>query len=414
MKRLFFSLFLVVGAVNCNSAQMAAATRAINSLGVDLLRTSTQPGQNALLSPYSIQMALAMTFAGAEGATREEMAQALHLAEAGPGIHGSFSALNQALSEITASNAKSATSARNRKLITLSVANRIYGQSSFDFRSEYLNLLEENYAASVEKLNFARNPNAATTRINQWVERQTQQRIRNLIPDGGITDLTRLVLVNAIYLRAPWGHEFNESDTRPRPFHLADGLVVDVPTMHQARSYGYEQRAGYTIVALPYSDARLQFVVLLPDEANGLAELEARLNVDLLTDGVELGPREVVLFLPRFKFEPPTLALGSALRKLGVKSAFNDPPGSADFGRMAAIKPGQELSISEVYHKTFISLDERETEVAAATAVGLTPLKSRPEPAERVEVRVDRPFLFGVVHRDSGAWLFLGRVTDPR
>ena len=414
MKRLFLSLFLVVGAVNCNSAQVAPATRAINSLGVDLLRTATQPGQNALLSPYSIQMAFAMTFAGAEGATREEMAQALHLVEAGDGMHAAFSALTRALSEITASGAQSTTSARNKKLITLSVANRIYGQSSFDFRPDYLKLLEENYAATLEKLNFARNPKAATTRINQWVERQTQQRIQNLIPDGGISDLTRLVLVNAIYLRAPWGNEFSESDTMPRPFHLADGLMVDVPTMHQTRSYGYEKRAGYTIVALPYSDARLQFVVLLPDEVNGIAELEARLNADLLTDGVELGPREVVLFLPRFKFEPPTLALGSALRKLGVKSAFNDPPGSADFGRMAAMKPGQELFISEVYHKTFINLNERETEVAAATAVGLTPISSWPLSAERMEVRVDRPFLFGVVHQESGTWLFLGRVTDPR
>ena len=185
--------------------------------------------------------------------------------------------------------------------------------------------------------------------------------------------------------------------------------------MLQQRYYGYDQRDGYAAITLPYFGGSLQFLILLPDKPDGLAALERVMTPDALASCTNLARRDVILHLPRFKIEPPSLPLGAALRGLGMTTAFDQPRGSADFGRMAPRKPEDYLYISEVIHKTWLSLDENGTEAAAATAVMIRAgAMLRPNPPPPVEVRVDRPFLFAIQHVPSGACLFLGRLEDPR
>ena len=186
--------------------------------------------------------------------------------------------------------------------------------------------------------------------------------------------------------------------------------------MKNIKKFGYAKQNGFTAIALPYSGNELQFLVLVPDEVKGLRELESKLTADLLTQCAKLETkRDVDLSLPKFKFEPPTIALSDKLKALGMKSAFDEPKGSANFERMAPRKPNDYLAISEVFHKTFIAVDEKGTEAAAATAVAMMAMaRMQSPPPPPIVVKVDRPFLYAIQHVPSGACLFIGRVTDPR
>jgi serpin B len=244
---------------------------------------------------------------------------------------------------------------------------------------------------------------------------QTRDRIRDLIPARALNEATRLVLANAIYLKAPWSHEFSETATKPAPFHVRGGAAVDLPMMHrQDRQFGYAKRDGFTAVALPYTGNELQLLVLVPDETNGLPALERKLSAEMLKQNASLETREVDLSMPKFKFAPPTFVLGETLQALGMKSAFDRPVGSANFDRMAPRKPEDYLYISQVFHKTFIAVDEKGTEAAAATAVAMMAMSAHVKPTEPIVVKVDRPFIYAIQHGPSGTCLFLGRVTDPR
>src|SRR5207249_3162430 len=180
------------------------------------------------------------------------------------------------------------------------------------------------------------------------------------------------------------------------------------------KNFGYAKHDGFTAVSLAYAGGDLHFVVLLPDDVNGLHPLESKLTSKVLAECARLETRDVDLSLPKFKFEPPTIALAEKFEALGMKTAFDQPRGSANFDRMAPRKPNDYLYISQVFHKTFIAVDEKGTEAAAATAVAMMAGSARIQRPAPVEVRVDRPFLYAIQHVPSGACLFLGRVTDPR
>ena len=416
--RVLLSVCLFVAPAMFAAEPASPAAGAINALGIDLLHKAGKPDGNALLSPYSIQSALAMTYAGAEGGTRTEMAKVLHYPNGDAQLHGSFAALRQALDDIATNSARAARQ-RNQwgatnDLTTLTVANRLFGQTGYQFRDPFLALVKDRYGTPLERLDFVRDPAGATRQINSWVENQTRQRIRNLIPADTLNSLTRLVLVNAFYLKAPWAQEFVVSATRRLPFHAAGGRLVNVPTMKGGRGVSYSKRDGFSMLAIPYMDGDLQFLIFLPDKMGGLAALEKKLTPGLLAEGATLPCPEVILYLPKFKLEPPVLSLANSLQALGMKSAFDVPRGSANFDRMAPRQPGGYLSISAIFHKTFLSLDEKGTEAAAATAIEVnSPMMAIAKP-KPVEVRVDRPFVFAIQHRPSGACLFLGHVTDPR
>src|SRR5438552_5424696 len=300
--------------------------------------------------------------------------------------------------------------------ITLAIANRLFAQRDYDFRDAFRDLVKKNYGAPFGSLDFKKNPERERQYINKWVADQTRDRIRDLIPPNGVDATTRLVLANAIYLKAPWANEFYDFFTKPKPFHVRGGAAIDIPTMNNVSHFGYAKRDGYTAITLPYSGNELQFLILLPDQANGLRALESKLTAELLTKCAKLETaRSVDLSLPKFKFEPPTIPLADNLKALGMKTAFDVPTGSANFDKIAPRRPSDYLLISEVFHKTFIAVDEKGTEAAAATAVAmLAAAAMRSPPPPPIVVKVDRPFLYAIQHVPSSACLFIGRVTDPR
>lgn len=413
---LFLSMATVL--MKANAADSKIAAGAVNALGVDLYHTQAGGEDNLLLSPYSIQNALAMTFAGADGDTHAEMQRVLHFPADDNALHGSFRALAQ---ELAATAKKTVERVEDSKKyggpstpIEFNLANRLFAEKDYEFRAPFLELVKEQYAAPVEKMDYKKAPEEAREEINRWVEEQTKNKIRDLIPAGAIKTDTRLTLVNALYLRAPWSDEFKVSATTKERFHVHGHEGMDVPTMQSRARCGYAKRDGFQVVTRPYSGGELQFVVLLPDEAAGLASIEKQLTPTLIEECTHLPLQEVILHLPKFRLEPPTLPLGGALKALGMKTAFDEPPHSANFDRMAPRKPDDYLYISAVLHKTFLALDEKGTEAAAATAVVMAAgsmMAPKPKP---VEVRVDHPFLFAIQHVPSGACLFIGRVTDPR
>jgi len=400
------------------SAGSYSAASAVNQLGLDLLLKLAKENGNLCLSPYSIQTALAMTYAGFDGDTRVEMAKVLHYPEGDPELSDSFAALRRSLD---AAVAKSEERAKNSprsgapsEPITFQVANGLFGQKGYDFRRAFLDLIEQSYGAAFEQLDFVKNAPEAAGRINAWVEDQTHGRIRDLIPTGALDANTRLVIANAVYLKAPWSEAFLPNATRLEPFHVGGGAQTDVPMMHRRDRLGYAKYDGFSAVTIPYGGDDLHFLVLVPDDLNGLSALEAKINVSMVADCAHLEQRDVILHLPKFKLQPPTVSLGRELQSLGMKSAFDLPKGSANFDRLAPRKPNDYLFISDVFHKTYIAVDEKGTEAAAATAVAMMRSTARIEPAKPVEVIVDRPFLFAIQHAPTGTCLFLGQVTDPR
>ena len=422
MKRLL--ILHIVGALTAAMAQGATnfdlAAKATNELTVELHRQLATGDDNLCISPYSIESALAMTYAGADGETRTEMARVLHLTN-DLGVPASFSALQHSLEEMSAKTTELAKQSKKfggpSEPITLHIANRLFAQKGYQFRDAYLSLVKQNFGGAFEPVDFIADPAAATQHINKWVADQTRERIRDLIPLRALDKTTRLVLANALYLKAPWANEFSQNATQPEPFFIhGGGAPVDVPMMRKTdKHFGYARHERFTVVSLAYAGNDLQFLVLLPDEINGLRALESKLTADMLASCAKLEKRDVDLYLPKFKLEPPTITLAEKFKALGMNSAFDKPQGSANFDRMAPRKPNDYLYISQIFHKTFIAVDEKGTEAAAATAVAMmagSALRSPPPPP--IKVKVDRPFVYAIQHTPSGVCLFLGRVTDPR
>src|SRR5438309_3673371 len=421
MKRLLIlQVFGVLMAAMAHGAtNFDLAAKATNELAVDLQRQLAKDNDNLCISPYSIESSLAMTFAGADGETRTEMARVLHFSN-DASVPGSFSALQHSLEQMSAKTAEIVKQSKKfggpSEPLTLNIANRLFAQKGYAFRAAYLSLVKQNFGGAFEPIDFVADPAAATQHINKWVADQTRDRIRDLIPGGALDKTTRLVLANALYLKAPWAKEFPESATKPEPFFVHGGGPSDVPMMQKTSDrFGYAKREGFTVVSLPYAGDELQFVILLPDEVNGLHSLESKLTGELLAQCAKLERRDVDLHLPKFKLQPPTIALAENFEALGMKTAREQPHGSANFDKIAPRKPNDYLYISQIFHKTFIAVDEKGTEAAAATAVAMVAgaaLRSPPPPP--IEVKVDRPFVYAIQHVPSGGCLFLGRVTDPR
>jgi len=417
---LFCSALLWVLAIATSSAaDFGQAASATNGLALDLYRKLAPGDANLCFSPYSIESALAMTFAGADGDTRTEMMRVLHFSPPSDDIHSSFGALQKSLQEIATTTPQNLDQSKKYSKpgepITLSIANRLFAQRDYKFREAFLTLVKTNYDAPLEPLDFSHDPGGSTNYINNWVAKQTHDRIRDLIPQGSLDETTRMVLTNALYLKAPWAEPFEKEMTKPEPFHAHGGAPTNVPMMHKHYNHlGYAKHSGYSAVSIPYTGGELSFVILLPDDVKGLAGLESNLNPATLAECARLPAANVVLSIPKFRIEPPTIALKPELEALGMKTAFDEPQGSANFDRLAPRQPNEYLYLSKVFHKTFIAVDEQGTEAAAATAAVMALATSIMRPEQPIEVKVDRPFLYAIQHVPSGVCLFIGRVTDPR
>jgi len=359
---------------------------------------------NIFYSPYSISVALAMTYAGAAGETEQQMADALHFQLPQDELHPAFNHLDLLLeSRAESDEGNENGEGEDDKDFRLHITNALWGQKDYGFLDDFLDTLARNYGAGMRLVDFASAPEAARLRINEWVSEQTEGRIEDLIPSGAIDTLTRLVLTNAIYFNAAWAQPFEEENTEDGTFTLLDGSEVTVPMMHQTTNYGYATSDDVQLVELPYDGGKLSMVILLPDEGSFEA-FEADLTaerIDALLS--ELSYRRVALEMPKFEFESE-FGLTDTLREMGMPIAFSS---DANFSGMTG---DRDLFITDVVHKAFVSVDEEGTEAAAATAVmmGRTSL-----PEEPVEVSLDRPFLFGIRDRETGALLFFGRMMEP-
>jgi len=375
---------------------LASGNRAF---ALDLYQQLREEGGNLFYSPYSISLALAMTYAGARGETEAQMAQALHFTLPQERLHPAFNALSQTLESRSQHEGEDEEGG-----LTLSIANSLWGQAGFSFQTDFLDMLAENYGAGLREVDFAQSE-AARQAINDWVAEETREKIKDLIPQGALNELTRLVLANAIYFKAAWQYPFEEEMTSAGEFTLLDGGMVEVDMMHQSRMFAYASGDGYQAVELPYSGGSASMVVILPDSSR-LAAFEETLDGEMLEEILAgLYPVQVELAMPKFKVES-TFNLSETLAALGMPDAFSMD--RADFSGMTG---KADLFISSVVHKAFVDVNEAGTEAAAATAV-IMELKAMP--SEMVTLKVDRPFIFLIRDIETGTVLFMGRVLDPR
>jgi serpin B len=355
---------------------------------------------NLFYSPYSISLALAMTYAGARGETAKQMSDTLQFLLEQAKLHPAFNWLSAEL----AGRGQGA-QGKDGEGFRLNIVNAIWGQKDYEFLSDFLDILAENYGAGLRILDFMNEAEQSRLAINDWVSERTEGRIEDLIPPGAINELTRLVLTNAIYFNAAWKYPFDEGLTANGPFYLLDGRQVIVPMMREMESFGYGKGEGYQAVELPYDGGELSMVILLPASGNFEA-FEAGLQAQEVSDIISgLRPTQVALTMPKFEFDSE-FGLKDTLADMGMPVAFS--PDEADFSGMTG---NSELFISDVIHKAFVAVDEAGTEAAAATAVivGTTSMPTEPP----VEVTVDRPFIFLIRDIETGSILFVGRVLNP-
>ncbi|NQT59364.1 MAG: serpin family protein [Bacteroidetes bacterium] len=364
----------------------------VNSFAVSLYNQISNTEGNILFSPYSIHIAMAMTYAGARNQTEQEMAETLLFTLGQEGTHYSLNALDSRLVSVDETDTGS---------FLFRTANSIWGQTGMPFSQPFLDILAGNYGAGLRLLDFASQPQPSRLIINDWVAEQTEDKIQDLLPSQAVTSDTRMVLTNAVYFKAAWGNQFEISWTTRKPFYLLNDTEISVSMMNQEEQLGYAAGTGWTAVELPYVGYSSSMVVVVPDD---FVSFEQNLTSDTLHAIVEsLSYTTVNLTLPRFSFTKE-LALNDTLAAMGMPTAFSD---SADFTGMSV---GANLAISDVRHKAFIDVNEEGTEAAAATAVGIS-LTSLP-PAS-IPVDIDRPFIFFIRDMETGTLLFLGRVVNP-
>jgi serpin B len=395
-----------IGLAGCSggSGTSSAPTPSDRSSPVDLGRISltaasvadARPG-NVVMSPASVALALQMAYAGARGDTATEMAKVLHVRGVAP-------------TEVAAAAARfldDLAPLADDKDALLSLVNQVWVQDGFPLTTSYRTAMGSGFGAAFRRADFIADAESARQDINAAVADATHDRIQDLLAPGVLTDATRLVLTNAVYLRARWASEFSPGDTSAEAFHLSDGTAADVDTMQQEESFRYVHREGYQAVVLPYVGGRLAMTVLVPDGSSLdplLGALRHR-GLAALTAGAK---RTLVeLHLPRFRFSWDA-DLSGPLGALGMPTAFTP---DADF---SGITPAQRLHIQFVQHKAFVAVDEQGTEAAAATAVGVGVTGVMVPPPHPVVVRADHPFLFAITDTTTHLPLFLGRVADPR
>ena len=359
----------------------------------------SEPG-NLFLSPYSISAALAMTYAGAEDQTAEEMGSTLGFLLVDESLHPAFNALDQHLAGLADAEMPDDIG----DPFQLTIANALWGQKDFHFESDFLDRLAENYGAGLRLLDYITQPEESRQTINKWVSDQTKEKIQELIPQGAIDGDTRMVLSNAIYFKATWLEAFNKELTEDGIFYSLNGEKNPVQMMSQGSDTNlrYFEGVDFQAVELPYIGGQVSMLVLIPDQGkfDVFESVISSYVLDMILDDMAYTP--VMLHFPSFEYEAE-LSLARTLSAMGMPTAFSE---AADFSGMTGSK---DLFISDVFHKAYVSVDEEGTEAAAATAV-LMKLTSMPE--NPIELTVDRPFLFFIRDHQTNSILFMGRVVE--
>ncbi|MDE2999244.1 MAG: serpin family protein [Gemmatimonadota bacterium] len=385
--------------LSASDVKLDELVRGNSAFAFDLYGTLRTQDGNLFYSPHSISVALAMMYAGARGETAGQIEEVLRFQLPADQLHPAFNVLDLALSS-RGENSGGQDAGKFR----LNIANAIWGQKGYAFLPHFLDTLAENYGAGMRAVDFVENPEASRAAINDWVAERTEDRIQDLIPQGLIDGLTRLVLANAIYFDAAWHLPFDENRTASEPFHLPSGDRVNVPMMRQTEAFSYalHEPTQAQAVELLYAGEEASMIILLPAR-DKYDPFENALSAELVSEISKLmRPVRLRLSVPSFEIESE-FRLADTLDGMGMPDAFD--PESADFSGMAETR---ELYLSAVVHKAFVKVDERGTEAGAATGgtIGVTSLP----PA----FTADRPFVFLIRDTATGAILFVGRVMDPR
>jgi len=341
-------------------------------------------------SPYSISAALAMTYAGARGETQRQMSRVLHFTLPGERLHAAFAESGKKM-KVTADE--------------LSIANALWGQKDYKFLDEFLDTNRKYYGAGLKEVDFAGDSEGARQEINAWVEKETKDKIKDLIGKGVLDGLTRLVLTNAIYFKADWDIQFDKENTRQEPFAVTRLKEVQAEMMNQKGRFNYARNDDVQLLELAYKDENLSMIVVLPNKRFGLEEVEKQFNLETVTEWMgQMRKREVVVYMPKFKMTTG-FELSDYLCKMGMPDAF-----SARWADFSGMTRARELFISKVIHQAFVAVDEQGTEAAAATAVVM---KLRAAPSKPEVFRADHPFMFIIRDNKTRSILFVGRVGDP-
>ena len=344
--------------------------------------------ENIFYSPYSISSAFAITYEGARGKTAKEIQSVFRFPLNNDTRRNEFLEIYNELN-------------KDNKKYQLNTANALWAAKNYKFLEEYFNVIKKYYGGNVTNLDFINDPEGSRKIINDWVEDQTNDKIKDLIPQGVIDALTRLVITNAIYFKGKWKKQFDEKYTSERDFNIDSNKSVKVPMMYLKDKFNYTKTEELQIIELPYKGNDISMLIFLPNE-NNISIIDKAINVQNLTTWKEnLTESKVKLYLPKFTFETK-YSLIETLNKMGMITAFS---GGADFSGMDGSK---NLFIKSVIHQAFINVNEEGTEAAAATSVtSATCIDMTPV------FRADHPFIFLIQERESGNILFMGRAMDP-
>jgi len=347
---------------------------------------------SVFFSPYSIYVALAMAFEGARSSTAEEMSHVLGYQQGNSTMLSTLYRLWQIYNNNTAFN--------------LSTANALWLSKDFKILDDYVEKITTYFAGHASEVDFS-NPVAAAKEINDWVEQNTNGRIKDLVPPSAIDSLTRLILTNAIYFKGTWKYPFDKNMTMNASFFVSSTQIVQVPMMNLIGTdilFNYTETETVQVLELMYAGDNVSMLIILPKN-NNLDSVEQNLTLAQLKDWKNaLHQTKIDIILPKFKLET-SYSLNDPLQKMGMVHAFSD----ADF---SGITGSRDLFISAVLHKAFIEVNEEGTEAAAATAIIFAQTSINGEPP-RLVFNADHPFLFVIQHNDTGNILFMGKIVNP-
>jgi len=366
-----------------------------NQFALDLYSKYKIKDENIFFSPYSLTSALSMTYEGAKGTTAEEMQKVLHLPSDINKVRNDYLNIYNKLNI-------------EDKPYKLFVANALWAQKDYTFSKDYFDNVEKYYNGKVTNLDFKTDTENSRLTINNWVENKTNDKIKDLIPKGILTQDTKLVLTNTIYFKANWTLPFDPGTTNDQDFNLNSGNKIKVKTMHQTANYNYMENDELQMLEMPYQGNDISMIVILPKQGR-FDDVENYLTSDNIAGWKNsMQDQEVDVAFPKFKFETKYL-MKQDLINMGMPTAFTDV---ADFSGMTG---KTDLKISEVIHQAFINVSESGTEAAAATAVIMAPTAvfnpvDKPKPKEFI---AEHPFIFIIQQKDTGNILFMGKVNNP-
>jgi serpin B len=385
-------LLLTLSYVPLQAQDLEETISGINRFSFSLYEEINDEEENVFFSPYSVSSALAMTYNGAEGITKNEMIAVLNYLNDKEAQSKHFKELNEKLQSL------------KEKSIQLNLANSLWCQEDFEFKQDFLDLNKNYYGAGIKKVDYTENYKNIREEINTWVENETENKITELIQKGMLDAMTRLVLVNAIYFKGMWEFPFKPEKTKKDTFYVYSECMTKADFMHRTVSTKYYKDDLAEVIELPYAGKNLSMMIVMPVEKYGMRKLENRLDEKLYESyRKSLYSTRVNLAMPKFKITAG-YELNKPLSKLGMESAFGK---NADFSGIA--EPA-ELYISDVIHKSFVEVNEEGTEAAAATGVVM---RKTTAVMETVKMEIDHPFVFFIKDNKTGSILFMGRVMNP-